>query len=140
MHKTSWFNAYVFIGSFNSYHSIEKENYFNFKIETKNVTVVISNLPMTSPNANDIEANNNANNANNANTNYANTNLVPESSNRENTINRSSVPPLLVINQTNLEDDALPTGFAPFEIQTFINFVDRINPVLLPIYLNNDES
>jgi len=147
MHNTSWFSAYVFICSFNSYHSIERENYFNFKIETKNVTVVISNLPMTSPNANDIEANNNANNANNANnqTNYSNANnannanLVPESSNRENSINRIRVPPLLVINQTNLEDDALPTGFEPFEIQTFLNFVDIITPLRLPISLNNDE-
>ena len=99
---------------------------------------------MTSPNANDIEANDNANNANNQ-TNYSNANnannanLVPESSNRENSINRIRVPPLLVTNQTNLEDDALPTGFAPFEIQTFLNFVETINPVLLPISLNNDE-
>lgn len=89
---------------------------------------------MTSPNANEIEANANNANANN------NANSVTASGRRENTINRSRVPPLLVINETNLEDDALPTGFAPFEIQTFINFVDRINPVLLPIYLNNNES
>jgi hypothetical protein len=102
---------------------------------------------MTSPNANDIEANDNANNqtnysnANNANnqTNYPNANLGPASSNRENSNNRIRVPPLLVTNQTNLEDDALPTGFAPFEIQTFLNFVETINPVLLPISLNNDE-
>jgi hypothetical protein len=95
---------------------------------------------MTSPNANEIEANDNANanNANNANANNANS--VTASGRRENTINRIRVPPLLVINETNLEDDALPTGFAPFEIQTFLNFVDTINPVLLPIYLNNNES
>jgi hypothetical protein len=95
---------------------------------------------MTSPNANEIEANDNAN-ANNANTNNANNaNSVTASGRRENTINRIRVPPLLVINETNNEDDALPTGFAPFEIQTFLNFVDTINPVLLPIYLNNNES
>ena len=102
---------------------------------------------MTSPNANEIEANDNANNdnannanANNANSANANANSVTASGRRENTINRIRVPPLLVINETNNEDDALPTGFAPFEIQTFLNFVDTINPVLLPIYLNNNES
>ena len=113
---------------------------------------------MTSPNVNDIEANDNANannysndanysnNANNAN-NYSNSNSNSNSAatpsqpirRRESTIRRVRPLPLLVIDESENDDDALPTGFAPFEIQTFLNFVETINPVLLPISLNNDE-
>ena len=76
---------------------------------------------MTSPNANDIEANDNANNHSNNHANNTNNNSVVASGGRENAserigrIGRIRVPPLLVI----YEDDALPTGFAP--VETILN-------------------
>lgn len=73
---------------------------------------------MTSPNANDIEANDNANNHSNNHANNTNNNSVVASGGIENAsgrIGRVRVPPLLVI----YEDDALPTGFAP--VETILN-------------------
>jgi hypothetical protein len=87
---------------------------------------------MTSPSANDIEANDNANNANNANTaNTANANDTTSYYNNTNSSlapaataapPRIRVPPLLI----NEEPD-LPTGFSPFELHTFYTFLNRLN-------------
>jgi hypothetical protein len=79
---------------------------------------------MTSPSANDIEANNNANdnNANNAN-NDANNNtnsFLPRPP------RRVQVPPLALINEPEL-----PPGFEPFDFQTFLNIIDRMNPLMI---------
>jgi len=89
---------------------------------------------MTSPSANDIEVNNNANNhANNAPTNvpyYNNTNsFLPRPQ------QRVLVPPLALINETEL-----PPGFEPFEIQTFLNIIDLINPLMISIPRNINEN
>ena len=88
---------------------------------------------MTSPSANDIDANNNANNAN-ANSVVSASQASGSRENANGRIGRIRVPPLLIID----EDDALPTGFAPFETETFRTIVDRINPLMTPISLNNN--
>jgi hypothetical protein len=78
---------------------------------------------MTSPSANDIEANNNANN-NDANNNvpyYNNTNSFLPRAPR-----RVQVPPLALINEPEL-----PPGFEPFDFQTFLNIIDLINPLMI---------
>lgn len=72
---------------------------------------------MTSPSANDIEANNNANdnNANNDANNDANNNtnsFLPRPP------RRVQVPPLALINE-------------PFDFQTFLNIIDRMNPLMI---------
>ena len=89
---------------------------------------------MTSPSANDIEttdnannANNDANNANNANNNDANN----DANNNTNSFlprppRRVQVPPLALINEPEL-----PPGFEPFDFQTFINIIDRMNPLMI---------
>lgn len=80
---------------------------------------------MTSPIANDIEttdnANNNANNANNNVPYYNNTNSFLPRPPR-----RVQVPPLALINEPEL-----PPGFEPFDFQTFLNIIDRINPLMI---------
>lgn len=80
---------------------------------------------MTSPSANDIEANNNANdnNANNDANNDANNNtnsFLPRPP------RRVQVPPLALINEPEL-----PPGFKPFDFQTFLNIIDRMNPLMI---------
>jgi hypothetical protein len=81
---------------------------------------------MTSPSANEIEANNNANhnannNANNDAPYYNNTNsFLPRAH------PRVQVPPLALINEPDL-----PPGFEPFDFQTFLNIIDLINPLMI---------
>lgn len=95
---------------------------------------------MTSPSANDIDTNNNANNnANNAPTNvpyYNNTNSFLTTAAAATTSQRRNlVPPLALINETEL-----PPGFEPFEIQTFLNIIDLINPLMISIPPNINEN
>jgi hypothetical protein len=94
---------------------------------------------MTSPSANDIEANNNANNnANNDANNDANNN-VPYYNNTNSFLPRPPrrvlVPPLALINEPDL-----PPGFEPFDFQTFLNIIDLINPLMTSTPRNINEN
>ena len=75
---------------------------------------------MTSPSANDIEANNNANNDANNDANNNTNSFLPRPP------PRVQVPPLALINEPEL-----PPGFEPFDFQTFLNIIDRINPLMI---------
>ena len=92
---------------------------------------------MTSSNANDNENNDNENNDNENNDNENNENTpiaAPRAtSGRSNPQLRISLPPLLVINETNQED--FPTGFVPFETQRLLNLVSQIT-VQIPRNIN----
>ena len=89
---------------------------------------------MTSSNANDND-NENENNENNENENNENTPIAAPraTSGRSNPQLRISLPPLLVINETNQED--FPTGFVPFETQRLLNLVSQIT-VQIPRNIN----
>ena len=91
---------------------------------------------MTSSNANDNDnENDNENNENNENENNENTPIAAPraTSGRSNPQLRISLPPLLVINETNQED--FPTGFVPFETQRLLNLVSQIT-VQIPRNIN----
>ena len=75
---------------------------------------------MTSPSANDIEANNNANNDANNDANNNTNSFLPRPP------RRVQVPPLALINEPEL-----PPGFDPFDFQTFLNIIDLINPLMI---------
>lgn len=86
---------------------------------------------MTSSNANNNENENNEN----ENENNTTTPIAPPraTSGRSNPQLRISLPPLLVINETNQED--FPTGFVPFETQRLLNLVSQIT-VQIPRNIN----
>ena len=91
---------------------------------------------MTSSNANDNDnENENNDNENNENENNETTPIAPPraTSGRSNPQLRISLPPLLVINETNQED--FPTGFVPFETQRLLNLVSQIT-VQIPRNIN----
>ena len=91
---------------------------------------------MTSSNANDNDnENENNDNENNENENNENTPIAAPraTSGRSNPQLRISLPPLLVINETNQED--FPTGFVPFETQRLLNLVSQIT-VQIPRNIN----
>jgi len=93
---------------------------------------------MTSSNANDNDNDNENNENNNDNDNdneNENTPIAPPraTSGRSNPQLRISLPPLLVINETNQED--FPTGFVPFETQRLLNLVSQIT-VQIPRNIN----